>query len=286
MRNLRQNRKSKGGIHPSFLLLFLWFCITGNFYAFFIFVTVVLTHEFGHFLVAKKLGYKLDSFFLAPYGVSLNYRENTFENSDEIKIALAGPLVNLIFAFLCVGLWWIFPVSYNYSSIFVQQSFMLALFNLLPAYPMDGGRVLLASIGKFMTREKALKMIVILNLVFSLFFIALFIYSCTVNYNPTFALAAVFLLSGVVQSRFEGKYKIASLLKKNNKDFTRPLILYINSTVTLGKTLKTIQQNRYTIFYVNFDNKKTKILDENLILNLALKFPLSYTFNDIFNYSR
>lgn len=269
-------------VHPSFLLLFLWFMVTGNFAAFFIFVGVVLTHEFGHYFVAKKLGYKLDSFFLAPYGVSLNYKEKTFENSDEIKIALAGPCVNLMLALLCVGLWWCFPEIYNWTDIFVTQSVMLALFNLLPAYPMDGGRVLLSLLCKYMTRDKALRLIKIFNLTFSIFFLALFVYSCTINYNPTFALAAAFLIGGIIQTKFESKCRMMALLKKKNKNFSRPLILYVSSEVELGMLLKHIQQNRYTVFYVNFNNKKTRILDENNVLNLTLKYPLSLSLSKIF----
>ena len=277
-----QNKIKKLPIHPSFLPLFLWFVLTGNFLAFGIFIGVVMTHEFGHYFVAKKLGYKLDSFFLAPYGVSLSYKEQVFENSDEAKIALAGPVVNIVLSFLCIGLWWAFPESYNYTDVFVKESFMLALFNLLPAYPMDGGRVMLSCLCKLMTREKAIKLIKIFNLVFAFIFFGLFVYSCTFDFNPTFALASIFLIIGVIQTGKESKYKIMALLKKKNKNYSRPLILYISSEVTLGNALKHIQQNRYTVFYVDFNGEKTKVIDEILIMKLATKFPLYFTFNMIF----
>ena len=92
--------KKKLPIHPSFLLLFGWFVLTGDLAGFFIFVGVVITHELGLYFVEKKLGYRLDSFFLAPYGVSLNYTESVFEAGDEVKIALAGPLVNFSLSFV------------------------------------------------------------------------------------------------------------------------------------------------------------------------------------------
>lgn len=269
-------------IHPSFILLFLWFMVTGNYSAFFIFVGVVLMHEFGHYFVAKKLGYKLDSFFLAPYGVSLNYKEKTFENSDEIKIALAGPCINLLLALLGVGLWWCYPESYNFTDVFVTQSVMLACFNLLPAYPMDGGRVLLSFLCKYMIREKAIKLLKIFNLTFASIFFALFIYSCTIDYNPTFALAATFLIGGIIQTKFESKYHVMALLKKKNKNFSRPLIMYVSSEIELGQLLKHIQQNRYTVFYVDFAGQRTRILDENNIMNLTLKYPLNMNLCDIF----
>lgn len=277
-----QTKLKKLPIHPSFLLLFLWFVITRNFLGFAIFVGVVLTHELGHFWVAKKLGYKLDKFFIAPYGVSLNYQNQVFENSDELKIAVAGPLVNIMLSTLCVGLWWVFPESYNYSDVFVEQSLMLALFNLLPAYPMDGGRVMLSFLSKYMIREKAIKLLKIFNLIFAFIFLGLFVYSCTFDFNPTFALAFIFMITGILTSGREGRYKIMALLKKKNKNFSRPFVMYISSSVTLGNALKYIQQNRYTVFYVDFQGEKTKVIDENLIMKLTNKFPLYMTFDEMF----
>ena len=134
-------RKLKNRIHFSFLLLFLWFMLTRNVFSFFIFVAVVLSHEFGHYYVAKKLGYKLSNFVIAPYGVCLNYKEKYFSHKDEILIAIAGPLVNVILSIICTALWWVFPEFYGFSYDFVMQSLMLGLFNLLTFYPHDGGRI-------------------------------------------------------------------------------------------------------------------------------------------------
>ena len=94
-RLLKWNYK-KFPLHPTFLLLFLWFIFTKNFSSFLLFFIVVIIHEFGHFIVAKKCGYKLDSFIIAPYGVNLNYKERAFDSKDEILIACAGPFINII----------------------------------------------------------------------------------------------------------------------------------------------------------------------------------------------
>ena len=64
----------------------------------------ILLHELGHFLTAKKLGYALSKFSLSPYGVELSYFQQDMNFADEFKIALAGPVVNLVSAFLVVGL--------------------------------------------------------------------------------------------------------------------------------------------------------------------------------------
>lgn len=267
-------------IHPSFLLLFLWFVFTRNFQAFIIFITVVLTHEFGHYFVAKKLGYKLDSFFLAPYGVSLNYKEKTFESRDEILIALAGPFVNFVLSLIAVSLWWIFPESYCYTETFVLQSTMLALFNLIPAYPLDGGRIFIGAVNQLLPRKKAIKLLTISNISFSIIFLLLFIVSCLIDFNPTFALASCFMISGVLQTKFESKYEVMNMFKKKIKNFSRPLNLVVGEDVTLNALVKHIEANKFTIFYVVGEGR-TRVLDEKILLSWTLKFPLTTRVGEI-----
>ena len=54
-------------MHPFFILFFLWFLLTGKLLVFVLYSLAVIIHEFGHHIVAKKLGYKLDRFYLSPY---------------------------------------------------------------------------------------------------------------------------------------------------------------------------------------------------------------------------
>ena len=117
-----------------------------------VFLILIVIHEFGHFIVAKKLGYKLAKFCISPYGVSLNIQNQHLEGKDQIKIALAGPLLNIVTAILVVGIWWCFPTSYFFLQEFVRASWLLALVNLLPAYPLDGGRIFVSSIS-FLVKE-------------------------------------------------------------------------------------------------------------------------------------
>ena len=283
LRRKKENKKGKlKALHPSFFLLIFWFGINGDFQGLLMFIVVVLFHEFGHYFVAKRLGYKLDSFFLAPYGVSLNYKEANFDSSDELKIAFAGPLVNFVFATIGIAFFWIFPVTYSFTLTFVEQSLILGLFNLLPCYPLDGGRMLAGLLGTKMPRAKAMKIVVGLNFVFSGILFLLFVITCFINFNPTFALACCFLLMGVVQTKFEGRYKLMALLKKKTKDFSKPISLAVNSSVTIGQMLKHIEVNKFTIFYCLFEDGKTKIIDEKILLKLSLDYPLSMTLDEIF----
>jgi len=269
-------------IHPTFLLLFIWFIFTRNIISFFLFCSVVLTHEFGHYYMAKKLGYKLDGFFIAPYGVSLNYKEAIFENKDEMKIALAGPCVNFILALFTVSLWWMFPQVYNYTYEFVFQSIMLGLFNLLPCYPLDGGRVFVGVLSQTLSRKKAVKFSVLFNLIFSCLLFVLFFISLFINFNPSLCVCGVMLLLGIIDSKTECKYQPISIYKKKTKNFSKPFFVTINGNITLGEALKHIELNKFTIFIVLLKDSKTKLIDEQLLKLISVRYPINTSFDEIY----
>ncbi len=279
-RLLKKNRKAP--IHPSFLLLAIWFILTRDVLAFFTFVVVVLSHELGHYFIAKKLGYKLDSFFIAPYGVSLNYSEKAFDSKDEIKIAMAGPFVNLCISLAIVSLWWIFPSLYNFSYTIVYQSLLLGLFNLLPAYPLDGGRILVGLLQTYMPRDRAVSVTRKINYVFSFIFLGLFFVSCFINFNPSLCLCGAFLLLGIIDSKYECKYQPISIFKKQTKNFSRPSVYAVNSNLSISTLLKHIEVNKFTIFVVKFPSGKCLYLDEEKIKKLSLAYPISTKIEDIF----
>ena len=273
--------KHKVKISPSFLLLFFWFVFFKDIFSFLIFITVVLSHEYGHFIVAKKLGYKLKAFVLAPYGAKLSYEERFFDSKDEILIALAGPLMNIFLSVFLISFWWITPNIYSFTIDFVRQSLLLGLFNLLPCYPLDGGRVFIGILSQNIERKRAVKIIYILNYCFSFLLFLCFIISCFINFNPTFCLCSVFLLLGVFDSKYESKYQAMLFMNKEIKNFSKPLIFVINDNVTIKQLLKHIEINKFTIFIVNLANGKTKVLSENVIKDYAIKYPINLKLKEI-----
>ncbi len=276
-----KEKLKKFPIHPSFILLFLWFIFTKNFYSFLLFISVVMSHELAHFVVAKKLGYKLSSFLIAPYGVCLNYQEDAFEQRDEILIAFAGPCVNFILSILCISLWWIFPVSYNFTNEFVYQSLMLGLFNLLPCYPLDGGRIFVGMLSKNKTRTQSIKITRVINVIFACILFILFFVSFFFDFNPSLCFCGVFMILGLFDIQSECKYKPIALFKKKTKNFSKPFFYMVDSNITVGQVLKRIELNKFTIFIVQFDDGRVKMIDELKIKRLSLKYSLTAKLSDI-----
>ena len=118
------------------------------------FVCIVL-HELGHSVVAQSRGIRVPSIVLfALGGVSQMERESP-DAKTEFWMALAGPLVSFVLGLLCLGsahaMGWVGPMSSAGSPLVAMLgwlgyiNFMLGAFNLVPAYPLDGGRVFRAA---------------------------------------------------------------------------------------------------------------------------------------------
>jgi len=162
-------------IHLTFLLLLAWIGLSQYFaygaaaavdsilFLLAVFACVVL-HEFGHVLTARRYGITTPDITLLPIGGLARLSRLPDKPSEEIVIALAGPAVNL--AILLVLLLFGAQLSTETLSAienpapgFIDRlavvNIFLAVFNLIPAFPMDGGRVLRAALSIPLGRQRA-----------------------------------------------------------------------------------------------------------------------------------
>jgi Zn-dependent protease/CBS domain-containing protein len=112
----------------------------------------VLLHEFGHSIVAMRYGYEIESITLWLLGGLASFTEFPEDWKHEFWIAIAGPVVSVAVGIACYGVFLLAPVGSN-AVIFVfgylaLLNVVLAVFNMLPAFPMDGGRVLRALLAR------------------------------------------------------------------------------------------------------------------------------------------
>ncbi|MCB9913580.1 MAG: site-2 protease family protein [Planctomycetes bacterium] len=111
-------------------------------------MSVVLLHELGHSLVARHHGIGVSCIQLMPLG-GVAWMEALPEDSRvETQVALAGPAVNLALALLAAPLLVFGGPLAPLAAWFVWFNLALGVFNLLPAFPMDGGRVLRAQLAR------------------------------------------------------------------------------------------------------------------------------------------
>lgn len=174
-------------LHPSFLLIALWVIyhwgfrqnsgVAGTIYGLVLVGAVfvlVLLHELGHSLMAHEYGLRVRDITLVPFGGIARIEQMPSRPRAEAMISVAGPLVNLAIALLILPLLLMVGLANGSSSLqdFAQfgigdvsltgflfylllANLTLAIFNLLPAFPMDGGRILRAGVTPFVGRQGA-----------------------------------------------------------------------------------------------------------------------------------
>ncbi len=153
-------------LHFTLLLLALWGLLQGGIDSILLVAAVfgcVLLHEFGHALTARRFGIETEDITLYPIGGVARLRRLPRSPGAELLITLAGPAVNFAiaaalfcvgFAGVVLGVWSVLP-GFEFLQMLMIVNLVLGLFNLIPAFPMDGGRILRALLSGWLGRLRA-----------------------------------------------------------------------------------------------------------------------------------
>jgi Zn-dependent protease/CBS domain-containing protein len=210
-------------IHMTFFLLLAWIgaihwarggvpeAVDGIIFILLLFVSVVL-HEFGHVIAARRYGINTPEITLLPIGGVASLERMPEKPAQEIVVALAGPLVTLL---IVLVLMFVLGARFDLTQMAQleqAQSTMtgriaaangaLLLFNLIPAFPMDGGRVLRALLAMPMGYTRATRIAALIGQGLALLFGFVGLFG-----NPLLILVAAFIFlaasgeAGYVQAR-------------------------------------------------------------------------------------
>lgn len=226
-------------------------------------------HELGHGAVAERCGYKLNQITLMPFGAVVNGDIDGLKPKDEILIALAGPFTNLVVGLFFVALWWIYPVLYAYTDLVVALNFSVAVVNLIPTYPLDGGRVLCSLLTVKWGKERANRFCKILGITLScVLFIAFFItIKTTINLSLFFF--AIFTFFGAIRKRENNFIKIYNGV--NTERLKRGVNIKkigIDESVTLKKLISMLDESSINEVVVFKDGVAIKTIYENNLKEL------------------
>lgn len=193
-------------IHPLFIVLGIYFAFTGKVFSFLAYTLCACIHEAGHSLAAEKFGYRLKKITLMPYGAIVSGDMAGMSAAEECFVVIAGPLTNFFIGSLILALWWVFPESYPYTELAVQANFALAAMNVIPAFPLDGGRLLVCLLARKIGRFKAIKFAKITSFVTSAALSGLFVYSCFKKVNFSILFFALFVFIGAIDKNAADSY--------------------------------------------------------------------------------
>lgn len=173
----------------------------------------VFIHELSHSLIARRSGIKIESITLLFFGGVASIEDRETDPRVEFWMALAGPAMSLLFGLLCIAFLYSTDfivtdpalagvISYIWGYLAILN-ILLFIFNLLPAFPMDGGRVLRAYLALRMPLHKATEIASTIGKGFAVLFgiIGLVIFS------PILILIAFFIYIGAGQESSVTRYK-------------------------------------------------------------------------------
>ena len=263
----------------------------------------VILHELGHALAAKRYRINTSGITILPIGGIARLESMPEKPKEELVVALAGPLVNVVIAavlFPFVRL--VFDLdsttelqsinAENFLPALMSVNLWLALFNLIPAFPMDGGRVLRALLGFKLSHTRATRIAASTGQVLAIAFIFFgFIY------NPFLIFIGLFIFLGAQseaaysQSKFllEGftvndvimhqvpvihdtasiKEAVATLLDSQNKDF---LVISDGApvgTLSRDQIIHALAEKGETASVSEFKDKDMYFLEPNMELDKA-----------------
>lgn len=263
-------------VHPLFYAFGFYYALTGRILTFIIYTMCAVIHEIGHSIVASNSGYRLDRITLMPFGAVVKGDIDGLKLKDEIKIALAGPILNLAIGLFFVACWWIYPELYAFTDTVCEANFSLAVVNFLPVFPLDGGRVLSAVTAlKYGKRVSAI-VCKVTAVITSATLLGLFVYSAFNTINLSLLFFSLFVCVGAFGKARENKYVklYSSIWTKNLKRGVAVKRQAVDKSVTVKKVMSLLDETAVNEIDVYESGKKRATLTPNEISRIIEKADL------------
>ena len=270
-------------LHLTFLLLIVAIFALSllsnlNFYFFFIIIALfvfVVFHELAHSLVARRYNIKVRKIVLYPIGGVSEIEDPPNNPAQEWRMSLSGPLTSLILGAIILAIGLIltpqllpaaltFTLTGNLILDLATLNILLGLFNLIPAFPMDGGRVLRAVLAQHMNYSKATRLAVITGRILG---IAMVIVGFIL---PGYFLLIIIGLFVYIGANQEGQQTqlTTKLAQIQVKDIMQPDTTLLDSNQTLTEALEHMQKNQYHNAIVQKNGVYIGIVTQNEITKI------------------
>ena len=179
------------------ILFVLFFFILGFEKLYLLFLIFAIIHELSHMVIGILLGFEPSKIQIMPFGAYINFKidiksyntkilKGTICSLKKLFVSLAGPLANIVIAI-------IFYMKSGYIVI-TYINILLATFNLLPIYPLDGGRILKQTLIILLGRRKALKYTNLLSNIFLFIILIISIIFCIITKSLIILLTLFYLV--------------------------------------------------------------------------------------------
>jgi Zn-dependent protease/CBS domain-containing protein len=264
-------------VHITFILLMgVVFFLSSYLFVLMLFLFVfVVFHELSHSLVARHYKIKVRKIVLYPIGGVSEIEEIPEKPSIEWRMAIAGPLTSFVIAgalfaldqliFVGTPITFLAPTLATAGTLILDLAILnlfLGAFNLIPAFPMDGGRVFRAFLAERMKFSDATKYASFIGRLFGIF-----IAFIGIIYNFWLILIGAFIYIGASEEA-ESTIVSTTLARVRVKDVMYPEVAYVNPETTLKEALEVMFKARYHDALVEKDGAFHGIVAWNDIMKM------------------
>lgn len=211
---------------------------------------IVLIHELGHVAMAKELGWTVKEVQLLPFG-GVATMEDAYATDplDEIVVALAGPFLNMVMIGVSYLFWYIGVWTEEWARFFLVSNLTIAGFNLLPIWPLDGGRIVHAILCWFMPYRMA----AIASLTSSTFLAAILLGVSSLEWKLNLIIIGVYLLTVNIQTVLRFPYQFLRFLMEKYVRYPEEFgveAISVHSKETVLEVAHKLRRGSSHLFYV------------------------------------
>lgn len=250
-------QKLKIEFHSSYLLMALGFILTGYYLNLIVFTSLILVHEMGHYLVARMNRIPVKEIIIYPYGGMTKLEDMVNRDIyEELLVASSGVIFQygfyLVMGFCCQK-GWIREYTMNLYTLYNSQ---MIFFNLLPIYPLDGGRILNLLLSKYLYYNLAN----VVTFVISLFMIGFIVFLQVYQWNYSNFMVMMLLCFYLYQFYRKRKYLYQRFLVE------RYLYSIHYPKIKIIQDIHKMYKNRSHLFYQNHH-----YIEEKQMLSILFK---------------
>ena len=271
------------------LFCFALCIVLGEGVSLFLSVLALSLHEAAHWIAAKNTGRAPNALSIYPFGAVM--RLSDAPNRDgEWVIALAGPLGSLVAAAATYALLSALPDAEAFLQPFARLNLVIGTVNLLPAFPLDGGRVAKAILLRMLNERAARAVAIVFTVLIGAAFFAAGVYllvrgvpAWTLIVLPPHLILALFREweqpSGTVGAVLERRAAMRSGAAE------QAVIVVLSANATVGDAIAALSRRRYTILRVT-DGSRFVEIGEDALLGAAAKFGYAAALKDTISVDR
>ncbi len=254
------------------------------------YIPSVILHEWAHVIFAAALGMTVSEMELFPFGCAAKLQCFAVSRAKEVVVAAAGPAANMLAA---CAVFFIdkYGMDIAVADRLIASNLALAAVNMLPALPLDGGRIVRAVFASFMGYKRATRLTAAAGLVFAGLLLSVGIWALfQETLNPSFFIMGIFLCLAAVKELKSAPYTLIRDFTGKRETIDKRKTLSINRfaamrTETLRSIMREFEAGKYNIVTVlDKDLGVLGELDERQILDGMMEKGTQVTLGSIYRY--